>query len=189
MTNPFGRKRRRWLSTLIIAGALLVPAAVAYACVPSAAIAFDSPDYTYEPGQVVTVTGRQWPANADIQLTTTVPGVASVPTRSDSIGFFRASFGLPTSTPEGGYTVLASTTSGVPRTAREGFEVRTKPVGQPAPAAAPTPTAAPSRRARAVTRCKRRYRRSARRAQSRRAKRSAKRSYRRCVRRARRLPA
>ena len=165
MTGSFGLKsvgsrvrRRPLFITLAVAATALVPAAIAWACVPSAAIGFDSPSYTYNPGQTVTVTGRQWqPArtggNVNLSVTPN-PGITHAITAApDDVGFFRTSFQLPASTQQGTYNVVAQQGT---RVAREAFEVR---VGAPSSRAA---------LARAKARCKKRYRTRGRRGAARR---------------------
>ena len=179
-------RQRPLVSTLVVASALLVPGAVAWACVPSAAIGFDSPSYSYGPNDTVRVIGRQWNANTGITLTIApLPGGITGPlrTQSDSVGFFETRFTM-SGAAQGTYNVTAQSdahdvngTAQPKRVAREAFEVR-------AQAVAPAPSTT-GRRAAARRRCQRAYRRNVRRV----GRRTAAKRRRACLRRANRLPA
>ena len=194
MTKSFGlrslgaRARQRPLVTmLVVSAAILVPGAVAWACVPSAAIGFDSPSYSYGPNDTVRVRGRQWPARTGVTLTVAPqPGGVNgaIRAETDSIGHFEAAFTMSGAAP-GNYNVTAQSDAnsldGTPqakRMAREAFEVR-------AQAVAPAPSGPTGRRARARRNCNARYRRDRRRV----SRRTAVRRKRACLRRANRLPA
>ena len=150
-------RRRPLLSTLMVAGLVVVPGAIAWACVPSAAIGFDSPSYTYAPGQTVTVTGRQWRPGSNVSLNMAPnPGVTIPGARADEVGFWRTSFTLPANTAPGTYNVVATGDDG--RVAREAFQVQ---------AGAPAATRQ-SQLAAAHNRCKRKYSTKGRRGEARR---------------------
>lgn len=124
--------RRRSLFALGAASAIVVPAAIAVACVPQASIGFNSNSYRYSPGDTVGVTGRGFVQNSQVTLTLSPPGrVVGNGVTTDSQGNFSDSFGLPADTPHGTYVVEARTSGspsgggmGGPATvARESFTV------------------------------------------------------------------
>ena len=120
MATLFGPKgvgaftRRRSLFALGAAAAIVVPVAVAVACVPAASIGFNSSSYRYSPGDTVVVTGRGFVTNTQMILTLSPPG-REVGNRvsTDTNGNFTDSFRLAPDTPHGTYVVEArANTSG-----------------------------------------------------------------------------
>lgn len=105
---------RRTLLTggLLGALALVLPLALAWACVPGATIGFDRAVYEYRAGDTVTVLGRAFAPATQVTLTLAAPSGASTTVGSgvltDSAGTFRDSFALPASAAPGAYVVVAS---------------------------------------------------------------------------------
>jgi hypothetical protein len=103
---PILTRRRLWLAGLL-AIPVLVAAAVAYACTPTAYIAFDKP--SYRPGDTVTVNGRLFepkaarPAEVRFGPDQAVVGRASI----DGEGSWALSFSLPQGLSPGAYLVTA----------------------------------------------------------------------------------
>jgi len=96
------RGRRRSLIGMLLGAAALVvlPAAIAWACVPASSIGFDKPGYKYKAGETVTVTGRGFSSNAPVAMKLQAPGattgttVGNATTKTDGTGGFSDSFAL-----------------------------------------------------------------------------------------------
>lgn len=138
-----GRGRRRSLVVVLLGAAALVvlPAAVAFACLPKAAIGFDKPGYEYKAGDTVTVKGYQLTPRSPVVMTLQAPSgelrtVGSEGTTTDDTGAFTDSFALPSNAATGDYVVNAK--AGV-RSASQSFSVAVAP----APSGAPAPPARP----------------------------------------------
>ena len=134
-----GRGPQRSLVGIALGAAALVvlPAAIAFACVPASSIGFDKQGYKYNAGDSVTVTGRGFRADTPVVMRLQAPGSATSSTvgdpnkKTDSSGGFTDSFGLASDVANGDYVVSVTVgTSG----ARETFTV------EPRAAAPVTPT-------------------------------------------------
>ena len=150
-TNPqySGRKgkglQRSIVGLALAASALVVlPAAIALACVPSSSIGFDKQGYKYNAGDTVTVTGRGFRADTPVTMRLQAPSgtqstVGTTGKTTDSSGGFSDSLGLASDAANGDYVVSVTVgTSG----ARETFSVEPKASGSPAsnPFASPSPS-------------------------------------------------
>lgn len=132
-----------------VATLLALPLALAWACVPGAAIGFDRAVYEYRAGETVTVLGRAFAPATQVALTLQPPSGPSTTVGTgvitDNAGYFRDSFTLPASVAPGAYVVVAavSTTDvdGHGRTyeAREAFRIMPPPVTTPPPGPKPPP--------------------------------------------------
>lgn len=126
---------RRLLAVLAAVSAMLVPAAVAWACNPSPSMKTDK--LSYEKGETMTVSGRYFStakSNA-VTLTTDPAGAAGGPVPVRKTGTFRTKMAVPNRA--GSYTLLATSSNGSPA-ARTTFEV-----ASPTPAEAPPQENAP----------------------------------------------
>ena len=148
------RRRRTLVATLAMAGVgAVLPLALAWACVPGAAIGFDRAVYEYRAGETVTVLGRAFAPSTPVTLKLDSPAGVSTTVghgvSTDAAGFFEDSFVLPGSAELGAYIVVASVTTtgldGHGRTyqAAEAFRVVPSPssVAYPVP---PRPLLAPA---------------------------------------------
>ena len=122
-----GSGRQRSLVSVFLAVAMLavLPAAIAWACVPSSSIGFDKAGYKYKAGETVTVTGRGFPQGQPVVMRLQAPSgeVSTVGTTgktSDGTGAFTDSFALASGSAVGDYVV--SVTVGT-RGARETLTV------------------------------------------------------------------
>lgn len=146
--DPVGTARRRHaLIALTVMAALLLPAAVAWACGPNRQMQCDR--MSYAPGGQVSCSGVNFYENMDLSFRLDNGGpVGSVTTSSE--GTFTFSFAAPSA--PGAYTLVAEgfDESGNPRPglpARQSFEVAAPAPARPAPGAspqAPTPGAVPT---------------------------------------------
>jgi hypothetical protein len=126
--SSYGRRSagRRGLLGVLLGAAILValPAALVWACVPSASIGFDNPTYKYKAGEAVKVTGRQFSPSTAVALTLQQPSGASGPVgngvSTDGAGSFEDSFTLAGNAATGDYVVQARVGG---TTARETFTV------------------------------------------------------------------
>ena len=106
-------RRRRVAAAGLASMAVLVvlPLAVAWACVPGAAIGFDRPGYQYRAGETVTVIGRAFLRNTEVALELTSASGATTPigngVMTDGSGNFEEPFALPASAPLVAYLVVA----------------------------------------------------------------------------------
>lgn len=132
-----GRGRQRPLVGIALGVAALVvlPAAIAFACVPSSSIGFDKQGYKYNAGETVTVTGRGFDRDAPVVMKLQAPSgeqstVGTAGKKSDVQGSFTDSFALASDAANGDYVV--SVTVGQSG-ARETFTVEPKPADEPAP--------------------------------------------------------
>lgn len=107
---------RRLLAALAVISALLVPAAVAWACNPQPNLGTDQRSYT--PGEAMTVSGSWFRANEPVTIATS-PSGPSRDTRATSAGTFQEGFAAPRD--PGSYVVTASHPGGAP--ARTTFTV------------------------------------------------------------------
>jgi len=132
---------------LLGAAALVVlPAAIAWACVPASSIGFDKPGYKYKAGETVTVTGRGFSSNAPVAMKLQAPGattgttVGNATTKTDGTGGFSDSFALASDAAPGDYVVSVTVGTGG---ARETLTV--EPPAGPGPVVPPivTPTPTP----------------------------------------------
>ena len=155
-----GRGRQRSLVGIALGAAALVvlPAAIAFACVPSSSIGFDKQGYKYNAGDTVSVTGRGFRADTPVVIRLQAPGSTTPSTvgdpnkKTDSSGGFTDSFALASDAANGDYVVSVTVgTSG----ARETFTVEPKaaapvtstPMTTPPPSTGPvtaTPPAPPA---------------------------------------------
>lgn len=201
-----GRDRQRPLLAMLLGVAALVvlPAAVAFACLPKAAIDFDKQDYRYNAGDTVTVKGFQLSPKSAVVMNLQAPSgqvstVGTEGTTTDDTGAFTDSFGLASDAATGDYVVSAKAGT---RSASQTFTVE-PPASSPPPINpfAPTPTPTPSPvevapteapqtgnntralRAKAVRNCKKKF--SSNRARTSAAKRSMAKKRAACVRKAR----
>ena len=148
-------RRRRVAAAGLASMAVLVvlPLAVAWACVPGAAIGFDRPGYQYRAGETVTVIGRAFARHTQVTLELTSPSGATTPigngVMTDGSGNFDDSFALPASAAPGAYLVLAKANTtdvnghGATYEARETFRVLA-PVAAVQPPALKRPLPAPA---------------------------------------------
>lgn len=121
------RSPRRLLALLATISALLVPAAVAWACTPQATVGADK--LSYGPGEQMTVEGRDFRSNATITITSDPPGLSAT-TTSTSAGTFSVQLEAPD---EPGLYVLLATSSERfgPALARTTFQVSAPPPAPP----------------------------------------------------------
>ena len=110
-SDVIARSSRHLLVLLAAFSALLMPAAVAWACTPLAQIGTDK--RSYRPGEQMTVSGNLFRPAARITLTTDPPG-ASASTTSTPFGTFRTTLAAPSG--PGPYVLLATSSAGVART-------------------------------------------------------------------------
>ena len=155
--------RRRSPVGILLAAAIIVvlPAALAFACVPSGSLGFSPAPYTYHPGDTVEVKGMGFHPNAQYKLSMQSPSgtVTQVgrglngPVLTDSAGSFQDTIQIPSTAALGSYVVTAETTgpggggmdnstNTVTRVQRESFDVVPKAAAPPPPAAVP-PVVAP----------------------------------------------
>lgn len=116
---------RRLLAVLAAISALLVPAAVAWACNPQGDVRPDK--LSYAPGEQMTVMGSYFAPNKTITLTRD-PGGPADSTKSTSAGTFQTQFEAPSE--PGSYTLLASDGRAPARTT---FRVASPSSTQPPP--------------------------------------------------------
>ncbi len=144
-----GRGRQRSLVGIALGAAALVvlPAAIAFACVPSSSIGFDKQGYKYNAGDSVTVTGRGFSSSAPVVITLQSPSgaqstVGTTGKTTDSTGGFTDSFALASDTPNGDYVVSVKVGNGG---ARETFTVEPKAAAPvtPTPMTTPPPSTGP----------------------------------------------
>ena len=140
-----GRGRQRSLVSVFLAVAMLavLPAAIAWACVPSSSIGFDKAGYKYKAGETVTVTGRGFPQGQPVVMRLQAPSgeVSTVGTTgktSDDTGAFTDKFALASGSAVGDYVV--SVTVGT-RGARETLTVFEEAAPPPPPVAGTPPVA------------------------------------------------
>jgi len=142
-----GRGHQRSLVGIALGAAALVvlPAAIAFACVPSSSIGFDKQGYKYNAGDTVSVTGRGFRSDTPVVMRLQAPGSATSSTvgdpnkKTDSSGGFTDSFALAPDAANGDYVVSVTVgTSG----ARETFTVEPKAAAPvtPTPVSAPPPS-------------------------------------------------
>ena len=138
-----GRGRQRSLVGIALGAAALVvlPAAIAFACVPSSSIGFDKQGYKYNAGDSVTVTGRGFSSSAPVVITLQSPSgaqstVGTTGKTTDSTGGFTDSFALASDTPNGDYVVSVKVGNGG---ARETFTVEPKAAAPVTPTPMTTP--------------------------------------------------
>ena len=146
-SRPSTRRRLAAGGLLGAAGLLVLPLALAWACVPGAAIGFDREVYEYRAGETVTVLGRAFARNTQVILTLHSPSGSSTRVGNgvvtDGQGYFRDSFTLPASAEPGAYVVVArvNTTDadghGRPYEARESFKLMPPPAPVQYPVPAP----------------------------------------------------
>jgi len=139
-----GRGPQRSLVGIALGAAALVvlPAAIAFACVPSSSIGFDKQGYKYNAGDTVSVTGRGFRSDTPVVMRLQAPGSATSSTvgdpnkKTDSSGGFTDSFGLAPDAANGDYVVSVTVgTSG----ARETFTVEPKAAAPVTPTPVTTP--------------------------------------------------
>lgn len=166
--------RRSTVGALLGAAILAVsPAAIAWACTPSAwsaQIAFDRS--TYRGGESVVVNGRGFAPSNAVELTlqgpSGAPRAVAPGAATDSGGSFEASFALPANAAPGDYALQARTTS-QPTTGVGTFKVLGSPAAVLPPVLSPEPTPAgpvpqPTRRnanaalRKAIRSCKKKHR-------------------------------
>ncbi len=171
-----------------VAALVLLPAAIAFACVPASSIGFDKTGYKYNAGDTVTVTGRGFQKDTAVTLKLQEPSgtqstVGTAGKNTDGTGNFSDSFPLASDARSGDYVVQVTVGTGG---ARETFTVEPKPAAaqpSPNPAVIPQFVAPPSpqsntgatraARARAIRNCRAQFRSSLRKARSSRAWRSS----------------
>jgi hypothetical protein len=90
---------------------VVLPAALVWACSPSASIGFDRAGYQYAAGESVTVSGRQFSPSSPVALTLQQPSGATGPVgngvSTDAAGSFEDSFTLASNSSPGVYVVSA----------------------------------------------------------------------------------
>ncbi len=129
---------RHLLVLLATLSALLVPAAVAWACGPSSNVRTDK--FSYRPGEQMTVSGRGfWREGTSLTITTEPAGAYAEGVPVDSEGRFRTQLRAPDQ--PGSYVLLVTSSDGGPP-ARTTFEVDASP--PPAPQVEPSPSTSPS---------------------------------------------
>ncbi len=144
-----GKGRQRSLVGLALAASALVvlPAAIALACVPASSIGFDKQGYKYNAGDTVTVTGRGFRPDTPVTMRLQDPSgtqstVGTTGKTTDGSGGFTDSFGLASDAQSGDYVVAVTVGTGG---ARETFTVvppqSTDPGSPPPP---PNPFVAPT---------------------------------------------
>lgn len=141
------RGRRRSLAGMLLGAAALVvlPAAIAWACVPASSIGFDKPGYKYKAGDTVTVTGRGFRPDSPVVMKLQAPSgtqstVGSAGKTSDPGGGFTDSFALASDATPGDYVVSVTVGTGG---ARETLTVEPPPSTLP-PFVAPPSTPVPA---------------------------------------------
>ena len=119
---------RGLLTLLATICALLVPAAVAWACGPSSSVRTDK--LSYKPGEQMTVSGRSgyWTEGTRLTITTEPAGAYAEGVPVDSEGSFQTQLRAPDQ--PGNYTLLVTSSNGAP-TGRAAFQVEAPP--PPAP--------------------------------------------------------
>ena len=108
MGNFVASSPRRLAVVLAVLAAVLVPAAVAWACNPQPEVGTDK--FTYRQGEQMTVTGRYFRGNAAISITSDPAGVSGGAT-STSAGTFRTRLAAPSQ--PGSYTLKARANNGI----------------------------------------------------------------------------
>ncbi len=151
-----GKGRQRSLVGMALAASALVvlPAAIALACVPASSVGFDKAGYKYNAGESVTVTGRGFRPDTTVTMklqapSGTVSTVGTTGKTTDGTGGFSDSFALASDAANGDYVVSVTVGTGG---ARETFTVEPKATDAPAPnpfvapppPAPVTPTEAPT---------------------------------------------
>ncbi len=123
---------RHLLAVLAAISALLVPAAVAWACNPSPSMKTDKLSYT--PGEQMTVSGRYFSTrgNPTVTITTDPAGASATGVPVTSAGTFQTTLDAPEQ--PGLYTLVATSSDTTPA-ARTAFEVNTPPPTVPPPPA------------------------------------------------------
>ncbi len=141
-----GKRRQRSLVGMALAASALVvlPAAIALACVPASSIGFDKQGYKYNAGESVTVQGRGFRADTPVTMRLQAPSgsqstVGTTNKTTDSTGGFSDSFALASDAENGSYVVSVTVGTGG---ARETFTVEPKAVDAPPPPP-PNPFVAP----------------------------------------------
>ena len=143
-----GRGPQRSLVGIALGAAALVvlPAAIAFACVPASSIGFDKQGYKYNAGDTVSVTGRGFRSDTPVVMRLQAPGSATSSTvgdpnkKTDSSGGFTDSFGLASDAANGDYVVSVTVgTSG----ARETFTVEPRAAAPVTPTPVSSPPQAP----------------------------------------------
>jgi len=130
------RRTKRGLIALAVAAALVVPAAIAWACNPQAQLTPNKASYS--PGERMTVSGSFFPRSTPIKVT--VSGGASGVATTNPSGAFQMSLATPTS--PGTYTITATKADG---TAQSGLpKVASFQVVAPAATRAPAPATSPA---------------------------------------------
>lgn len=150
-TSNYGRQkitrrvRRRSLAGALlgVAGMVVLPVALAWACAPqSANLAFDRS--SYKAGDAVGVIGGGFMPNTPVQLTLQPPSGAAQalpsPASTNAQGYFEASFTLPFNASSGDYVLQATTGN---TTARDTFKVVAEGAILPPPLTPPPPPAGP----------------------------------------------
>lgn len=130
--KPAMRAQWRMMAVSAVGVALLVPAAIAWACNPQASVRTDKP--TYNPGATMHVSGSFFQGNRSITLSVEPGGASSTVTTSGN-GFFATQ--IPAPSGAGSYTISAigfeadgTVTTGLP--ARVSFQVtQSSPATQP----------------------------------------------------------
>ena len=141
---------------------VVLPVALAFACVPGASISFSPAPYRYPAGTTVQVSGVGFHQSTPYRLqlhspsgaATTIGRGASGEARTTPAGTFEDSFQIPANAAPGAYVVTAETTgpgaggmdnstTTFTRVQREAFEVVLRPAAAPPPAAR-APLAAPA---------------------------------------------
>lgn len=138
-----GTALRLGLATGAAAAALSLPAIAAWACI--GVVGFNASPTTVQPGDTVTLTGRDWVPNIPVLIhldSLDGPVIFTVPTSQGTVmtSRFTASMPLPPTVSSGKHVLIASQDAhsmngGNP--ARALIYVGTAPVGDPAPAARP----------------------------------------------------
>ena len=121
------RNPRQLLAVLAAISALLVPAAVAWACLPQPVVRTDK--LSYNPGEQMTVSGSFFRPNEPITITTDPPGSSASGVPVTPAGTFRTQLDAPDQ--PGSYTLVAQGSS--TPAARTAFVVNTPPRTVPAP--------------------------------------------------------
>ena len=174
------RGRRGSLAGMLLGAAALVvlPAAIAWACVPASSIGFDKPGYKYKAGDTVTVTGRGFSGNSPVAMKLQAPSgaestVGNATTKTDSSGSFSDSFALASDAAAGDYVVAVTVGTGgaretltveAPASLPPPFNppVQTTPVTPTDPGAGGNQQNTKAARAKAIARCNKKFRRKAR---------------------------
>ena len=130
--------RRRVTFVTMLVAALVVPAAIAYACNPQAHVSLDKT--SYQPGSSITVYGSYFPGNVNVSVSGNWGASSSVTTSAG--GGFATTLSGPSS--PGNYTISATRPTG-------GFAVASFTVAAPAPAPAAAQPSTPAASAPAAT--------------------------------------